>query len=580
VGRIKVGAMVLAVAAGILVYMSAPPGRQILRGAPDDSTVPGVMHVHTNRSDGRSSPDEIAERAARAGLKFVIFTDHGDGTRPPDPPAYRSGVLTMDGVEISTTAGHYIALDMRESPYPLGGEPRDVVEDVRRLGGFGIAAHPDSPKRELSWSQWDLPIDGLEIVNPDTAWRVHVGQPGLQPKLHLLRALATYPFVPEETIASLLNDPSSIITRWQSLIASRPVVAVAGVDAHAKLALWDVEPGDNRFTLPFPGYASAFRTLSTHVRPDAPFTGNAAADAAALMRGIRAGHLYTAIDAFATPPSFEFSASNDESSVYQGSTISSAEPIRLHVRSNAPSEYTATVLEGDRVLSTGRGDFTVLAPSGPAVYRVEIRAASRPGQPLWIASNPIYVGLARLARPMPQAQGAAAVIPDPARTLFPATPWSVEHDARSRADLHLEEGAMRLAFALDADAAARPRVAIAAPPLAIVPNDHVAFTMRADRPMRVSIQLRSGADGSREERWQRSVYVDTHDREIAVPFDAMTPVGTTATAQPRLDATPSVVLVIDTTHARAGASGQLWIARAAFARSAPKSASGPFGVRP
>ena len=139
---------------------------------------------------------------------------------------------------------------------------------------------------------------------------------------------------------------------------------------------------------------------------------------------------------------------------------------------------------------------------------------------------------------------------------------------------------MRLAFALDADAAARPRVAIAAPPLAIVPNDHVAFTMRADRPMRVSIQLRSGADGSREERWQRSVYVDTHDREIAVPFDAMTPVGTTATAQPRLDATPSVVLVIDTTHARAGASGQLWIARAAFARSAPKSASGPFGVRP
>jgi hypothetical protein len=141
----------------------------------------------------------------------------------------------MDAVEISTTAGHYIALDMRESPYPLGGEPRDVVEDVRRLGGFGIAAHPDSPKRELSWTQWDLPIDGLEIVNPDTAWRVHVAQPGLQPKLHLLRGLATYPFVPEETIASLLNDPSSIIARWQSLIASRPVVAVAGVDAHAKL---------------------------------------------------------------------------------------------------------------------------------------------------------------------------------------------------------------------------------------------------------------------------------------------------------------------------------------------------------
>ena len=30
----------------------------------------------------------VAAAAARAGLKFVILTDHGDGTRPPDPPAY------------------------------------------------------------------------------------------------------------------------------------------------------------------------------------------------------------------------------------------------------------------------------------------------------------------------------------------------------------------------------------------------------------------------------------------------------------------------------------------------------------
>ena len=34
--------------------------------------------------------------AARAGLKFIVFTDHGDATRTPDPPAYRSGVLCID----------------------------------------------------------------------------------------------------------------------------------------------------------------------------------------------------------------------------------------------------------------------------------------------------------------------------------------------------------------------------------------------------------------------------------------------------------------------------------------------------
>src|SRR3954469_5355270 len=101
-------AVVAAVA--VLVALTIPPRRLALAAA-DDSTIPGTIHVHTNRSDGLSGPDEIAAAAARAGLKFVVFTDHGDATRKPDPPAYRSGVLCMDGVEISTNGGHYVALD-------------------------------------------------------------------------------------------------------------------------------------------------------------------------------------------------------------------------------------------------------------------------------------------------------------------------------------------------------------------------------------------------------------------------------------------------------------------------------------
>src|SRR5437773_1249271 len=149
------------------------PSRIVLDASWNDGSIAGLLHIHTNRSDGQSSPDEIAAAAARVGLKFLVFTDHDDATREPDPPTYRSGVLCLDGVEISTTGGHYVALDMGASPYPLAGEPRDVVEDVRRLGGFGIAAHPDSPKKELRWDDWNAAIDGLELINPDTSWRVH-----------------------------------------------------------------------------------------------------------------------------------------------------------------------------------------------------------------------------------------------------------------------------------------------------------------------------------------------------------------------------------------------------------------------
>src|SRR5207248_8917769 len=210
--------------------------------------LPGILHVHTSRSDGSRSPDDIAAAAARAGLKFVVFTDHGDGTRAPDAPAYRSGVLCLDAVEISTAGGHYIALDMPAAPYPLAGDPRDVVDDVRRLGGFGIVAHPDSPKVELRWTAWNAPFDGVEWINPDTSWRVHAAA-GWGSRFKLLEALLHYPIRPVETLASLLTGFPDTMAHWNALASQRSIVGIAGVDAHAKLQLRNADSGDNRFSI-------------------------------------------------------------------------------------------------------------------------------------------------------------------------------------------------------------------------------------------------------------------------------------------------------------------------------------------
>ena len=134
-------------------------------------TVSGAYHIHTTRSDGLGDKASVAAAARRAGLAFAILTDHGDGTRPPDPPAYIDGVLVLDAVEISTDEGHYVALDMPRAPYPLGGASDAVIEDVRRLGGFGIAAHPDSPKPALRWTNERGLVNGLEWLNTDSEWR-------------------------------------------------------------------------------------------------------------------------------------------------------------------------------------------------------------------------------------------------------------------------------------------------------------------------------------------------------------------------------------------------------------------------
>src|SRR5262245_50531320 len=111
--RFRIPAIVFAVAAIVLVTLLPPATRQT--AAPPASTVRGAFHIHSNRSDGSGSVDAIAAAAAQSGLQFIILTDHGDGTRPPDPPAYRGGVLTIDGVELNTTGGHYATMGVPAS---------------------------------------------------------------------------------------------------------------------------------------------------------------------------------------------------------------------------------------------------------------------------------------------------------------------------------------------------------------------------------------------------------------------------------------------------------------------------------
>ena len=122
--RFRIPAFALAAVVATVVALLPPAARHT--EPPPPSTVRGAFHVHSNRSDGSGSVDEIAAAAGRAGLQFIILTDHGDATREPDPPAYRGGVLTIDGIELNTTGGHYAAFGLPASPYPIAGTPADV----------------------------------------------------------------------------------------------------------------------------------------------------------------------------------------------------------------------------------------------------------------------------------------------------------------------------------------------------------------------------------------------------------------------------------------------------------------------
>jgi PHP domain-containing protein len=566
-----------AVVAAVVVFIviTVPPRRQQLPPS-TDGTIPGILHVHSNRSDGLSSPDEIAQAAARAGLKFLVFTDHGDATRLPDPPTYRAGVLCLDAVEISTNGGHYVAIDMSPSPYPLGGEARDVVDDVHRLGGFGVAAHPDSPKPQLRWRDWTAPFDGIEMVNLDTVWREWVLQAGApstpasgrptpwDARRRILAALFDYPFRPAETIARLIQ-PSTIVDEWAAQAERRRIVMLAGADAHAKLALRG-DPADNQYVLAVPGYESAFRTMSVHVALDRPLSGNAATDAPSLIGALRSGHLYTAIDGIATPPSLEVTASSGPGTARAGDELRAGSQVTLRVRSNAPRGFTTTVWKGATALSADHRerDFTVAAGQGPGVYWVEIRSTDGPEPLSWIRSNPVYVRDPAATGRVPTRPVAAV-----SQALFDGTSiagWGAEHDPTSLAVVEAAPTVggteLRLRFGLAGGAPAGQVVTLVRDlPDGVASHDRVTFAVRAERPMRLAVQLRGGVGDSNNDRWQRSVYVDTVEQERTVFFDDFLPVGATHSSRPPLDRIRMLLFAIDMTNTKPGTSGRLWLKR-------------------
>lgn len=518
-----------------------------------------AYHVHTTRSDGTGTPDDVARAALEAGLDVVILTDHGDATRTPEPPRRVQGVLLIDGVEITTWGGHYVALGARPSPYPLGGEPAAVVEDVARLGGFGIAAHPGSNKDGLKWRAWDAPFDGLEWLNADSEWRD-------RPR-DLWSAVFTYPWAPVPTLTALLNRPVAELQAWDRRTALAPAAGLAAHDAHARIGLGGLgEPYDGAVALRAPGYLPVFRTFSNVVQVDGATWGDdPARDATHLIAALKAGHTYTVVTGFGGSRVTRFEATSGGARAVMGGHLVPDGPVRFVAEVAAPeSATTALVCDGRVVTSAhgGRLDWASAAP--PGACRLEVRLADDPRAMPWVVTNPIYArATLQLASPSTVA---------PARGVWPlvgsgdAARWSAERAPGAEAVITRADASRpvvafhwRLGGGNSEYAAIRFEA-----PGNLAQYDRLVLRARADRPMRIWVQLRSPAGGGR--RWGRSVHLDASPVELTLPFATFLPIdGQPVQTLPAGEIT-ALLLVADTVYARPGDSGTVtfdewWIAR-------------------
>lgn len=514
----------------IWIVLTLPPAalRPNLPRSPLMAT--GALHVHTERSDGWGSVEAVAQAAAAAGLQFVVLTDHGDASRAPEPPAYRHGVLCIDAVEVSATGGHLIALGLWDAaPYPLGGDARDVAEDIHRLGGRAIAAHMDSPKDDLRWTAPAALADGIEWLNLDSEWRRHPIA-GLGPSVGRLLMR------PAETVASLFGDGRAMLEEWDRLLQVRDVFSVAALDAHTSV----------------PSYEALFNTATQTVVLDAPLSGQPVEDARRVVAALSAGRSFSMIRAFIDAPhAFEFSASRPGGArVGVGQRLGQTADVALRAAVPAAIGGVSVQLVHNGTNIGAQGTAVDHVASAPGVYRALVTLPDR--RVPWIVSNPIYVG-ERPGAP-PKAAG------EPQDRTIPVNPlsWAIETHPDSRASLGKSGNDVRFSYQLGPSATAGQFAAIAAPGVEGVRAVELVASSR--RPIRISVQVRV-ADGR---RWRRSVYLDATPRRIVIPISEMTSTIVGGASLESSATIASLLLVVDTVNSAPGAGGEVDLRSAAF----------------
>ncbi|GAB4460254.1 MAG: PHP domain-containing protein [Anaerolineales bacterium] len=102
------------------------------------------LHIHTVYSyDGTASVPAVLNRARQAGLDVIAVTDHDEiaGSLKALELASTCGIEVIPGIEVTTSEGDLLALNVREKIPPA----QPLIETILRageLGGFCIAPHP------------------------------------------------------------------------------------------------------------------------------------------------------------------------------------------------------------------------------------------------------------------------------------------------------------------------------------------------------------------------------------------------------------------------------------------------------
>ncbi len=124
-------------------------------------------HVHSEQSfDGKEPVELIMEQAADIGLDSVVITDHDEIQASVEAAelAEEYDLIGVPGIEVSTKAGHLLAIGVEEK-IPKNQSLDKTVEKVRELGGAAVIPHPFQRTRHGIKKKKINKLDAIETYN-------------------------------------------------------------------------------------------------------------------------------------------------------------------------------------------------------------------------------------------------------------------------------------------------------------------------------------------------------------------------------------------------------------------------------
>jgi PHP domain len=336
----------------------------------------GVLHVHTDYSDGTGTTAEIANYASQRGLKWIVITDHYHlEAKDNGEEGKYSNTWALVGSELGDEdlPNHYLAYDIDEVPDQLN--PVDYVADVQKAGGFGAIAHPHEKRSAFKdmppfpWTAWDAKIDGVEIWNQLSQW-----VEGLKPGNRIKRFI--------HPLKSLTRPEPETLAVWDLMNMDRPVVGYVGVDAHALKypLLWGL------IKLKVFHYKVQFRSLLTHLLLEEPLEKNDLNRARTqIFTALRKGNHFGANHRVGNPKGFRFFCTVDGERHMPIKRIDPGK--RVNFVANSPLNAEMRLMKNGQEIIRVVGKNLQYSTSESGVWRLETYRNGRG----WVFTNPIRI---------------------------------------------------------------------------------------------------------------------------------------------------------------------------------------------